>query len=150
MLDDAAPGPLTQASAPQAPGRLDREDSRIFGGWSLERKDFVCLHRQSHQVRRSDECCIRCQHRRQDPTGLSTSLSNVDVNVLVDTLVQQLTHRRNADATQVCAYVGFEHLGCVPGQRDGNLDACGRRAVGRNVEWDAGAGRVLWSSGGND
>jgi hypothetical protein len=45
MRDDAAPGPLTQASAPtgvpakskiswggQAPGRLGREDARGFGG----------------------------------------------------------------------------------------------------------------------
>ena len=32
MRDDAAPGPLTQAYAPQAPGRLDREDARTFGG----------------------------------------------------------------------------------------------------------------------
>src|SRR5712692_8678930 len=31
MRDDAAPGPLTQASAPQAPGRLGREDARNFG-----------------------------------------------------------------------------------------------------------------------
>jgi hypothetical protein len=72
------------------------------------------------------------------------------VNVLVDTLVQQLTHRWNADATQVRADVGLEHLGRIAGQRDGNLDACRYRAVGRNVEWDARAGRVLWSSGGND
>jgi hypothetical protein len=45
MRDDAAPGPLTQASAPTgvpakskiswgglAPGRLGREDARGFGG----------------------------------------------------------------------------------------------------------------------
>src|SRR5579859_243080 len=31
MRDDAAPGPLTQASAPQAPGRLGREDARSVG-----------------------------------------------------------------------------------------------------------------------
>ena len=32
MRDDAAPGPLTQASAPQAPGRLGREDARSVRG----------------------------------------------------------------------------------------------------------------------
>src|SRR6059036_2064350 len=32
MRDDAAPGPLTPASAPKAPGRLDREDARSIGG----------------------------------------------------------------------------------------------------------------------
>src|SRR5260370_25663081 len=31
MRDDAAPGPLTPASAPQAPARLGREDPRNFG-----------------------------------------------------------------------------------------------------------------------
>ena len=30
MRDSAAPGPLTQASAPQAPGRLGREDARTL------------------------------------------------------------------------------------------------------------------------
>ena len=35
MRDDAAPGPLTQASAPQAPGRPGREDARNFGGATL-------------------------------------------------------------------------------------------------------------------
>ncbi|HET6311356.1 MAG TPA: hypothetical protein VFH00_10185 [Candidatus Nitrosotalea sp.] len=35
MRDDAAPGPLTQASAPQAPGRLGREDARNFGDGAL-------------------------------------------------------------------------------------------------------------------
>src|SRR6266568_4768640 len=35
MRDDAAPGPLTQASAPKAPGRLGREDARNFGGGAL-------------------------------------------------------------------------------------------------------------------
>jgi putative FmdB family regulatory protein len=30
MRDDAAPGPLTPASAPKAPGRLGREDARTF------------------------------------------------------------------------------------------------------------------------
>src|SRR5438445_10902225 len=32
MPDNAAPGPLTRASAPKAPGRLGREDARTFGG----------------------------------------------------------------------------------------------------------------------
>src|ERR1700693_368690 len=32
MRDDAAPGPLTQVSAPQAPGRLGREDARSGRG----------------------------------------------------------------------------------------------------------------------
>ncbi len=32
MRDEAAPGPLTQASAPLAPGRLGREGAKIFGG----------------------------------------------------------------------------------------------------------------------
>src|SRR5205807_7516639 len=31
MRDNAAPGPLTRASAPKAPGRLGREDARSFG-----------------------------------------------------------------------------------------------------------------------
>jgi len=32
MRDDEAPGPLTQASAPKAPGRLAHEDARNGGG----------------------------------------------------------------------------------------------------------------------
>ncbi len=35
MRDDAPTGPLTQASAPQAPGRLGREDARNFRGGPL-------------------------------------------------------------------------------------------------------------------
>jgi hypothetical protein len=35
MRDDAAPGPLTQPSAPQAPGRLGREDTKGLGGGTL-------------------------------------------------------------------------------------------------------------------
>src|SRR5258708_36154194 len=35
MRDSAAPGPLTQASAPQAPGRLGPEDARTPGGGAL-------------------------------------------------------------------------------------------------------------------
>src|SRR3981081_1585162 len=31
MRDDAAPGPLTPASVPKAPGRLGREDARSLG-----------------------------------------------------------------------------------------------------------------------
>src|SRR2546425_8349483 len=33
---EEAPGPLTQASAPEAPGRLAREDARSIGGGTLE------------------------------------------------------------------------------------------------------------------
>ncbi len=36
MRDEEATGPLTQASAPQAPGRLDREDARAIGGGTLQ------------------------------------------------------------------------------------------------------------------
>jgi hypothetical protein len=35
MRDEDAPGPLTQASAPQAPGRRGREDASIIGGSTL-------------------------------------------------------------------------------------------------------------------
>ncbi len=35
MRDDAAPGPLTQPSVPQAPARLGHEDARSFGGATL-------------------------------------------------------------------------------------------------------------------
>jgi hypothetical protein len=35
MRDDAAPGPLTPASAPQAPGCLGREDAKDLGGVTL-------------------------------------------------------------------------------------------------------------------
>jgi len=35
MRDDIAPGPLTQALGPQAPGRLGHEDARSFGGAPL-------------------------------------------------------------------------------------------------------------------
>jgi hypothetical protein len=35
MRDDAAPGPLTPASAPKAPGRLGREDAMSLGGATL-------------------------------------------------------------------------------------------------------------------
>src|SRR2546428_11114038 len=36
MPDKGARGPLTPASAPQAPGRLAREDARSIGGGTLE------------------------------------------------------------------------------------------------------------------
>ncbi len=36
MHDEEAPGPLTQASAPEAPARLDREDARSSGGATLQ------------------------------------------------------------------------------------------------------------------
>src|ERR1700686_523036 len=36
MRDDAAPGPATPASAPQAPGRLAREDARSSGGGTTQ------------------------------------------------------------------------------------------------------------------
>ncbi len=39
MRDDAAPGPLTLALAPQAPGRLGREDARNFGCGTLEKAE---------------------------------------------------------------------------------------------------------------
>jgi len=35
MRDYAAPGPLTQPSAPEAPGRLGREDVWILKGGTL-------------------------------------------------------------------------------------------------------------------
>src|SRR5205807_9879424 len=35
MHDEEAPGPLTQASAPQAPGRLAREGARTIGSVTL-------------------------------------------------------------------------------------------------------------------
>jgi hypothetical protein len=35
MRDFAAPGPLTPALAPQAPGRLGRKDAKNFGGGAL-------------------------------------------------------------------------------------------------------------------
>src|SRR5216683_1845743 len=36
----AAPGPLTLASAPQAPGRLGREDARASGGEPLQPREY--------------------------------------------------------------------------------------------------------------
>jgi hypothetical protein len=36
MRDDGAPGPWTPPSAPQAPGRLGREDALILGGGTLQ------------------------------------------------------------------------------------------------------------------
>ena len=35
MHDEETPGPLTQASAPKAPGCLDREGARRIGGGTL-------------------------------------------------------------------------------------------------------------------
>ena len=35
MHDEVAPGPLTPASAPEAPGRLAREDAQSIGGGTL-------------------------------------------------------------------------------------------------------------------
>ena len=59
MRDDAAPGLLTQPSAPKAPGRLGREDARTCGGGTL--LDFT-VRRERHleglasvQMRRSLE-----------------------------------------------------------------------------------------------
>src|SRR5260370_7552039 len=35
MRDEESPGPVTQASAPKAPGHLGRADARSFGGGTL-------------------------------------------------------------------------------------------------------------------
>ena len=35
MHDEVAPGLLTPALAPEAPGRLDREDAKSIGGGTL-------------------------------------------------------------------------------------------------------------------
>src|SRR5260370_7552036 len=35
MRDEESPGPVTQASAPKAPGQLGRADARSFGGGTL-------------------------------------------------------------------------------------------------------------------
>src|SRR5713101_6058602 len=44
MRDEEAPGPLTPASAPKAPGRLGREDARNFGSASVNLVLFERLH----------------------------------------------------------------------------------------------------------
>jgi hypothetical protein len=90
------------------------------------------------------------QHLRQDPTGLSTAFSNIEVNVLGNALVQQLAERRNAKAENILDDVGFEKLGGIAGECHGALGARGCGAVARDVERDARAGRVLGPGSGND
>src|SRR6266852_1833541 len=74
MRDDAAPGPLTQASAPlsgsprnrqilwgeTAPGRLGREDARNFRDWTLmsEVAPAGHHHRDPGRVRGRDHLVI--------------------------------------------------------------------------------------------
>src|SRR5713226_7616606 len=56
MRDDAAPGPLTQASAPQAPGRLGREDARSSGARYSDSGDVdVLLAAEKAEVGRPAE-----------------------------------------------------------------------------------------------
>ncbi len=50
MRDDAAPGPMTQASAPKAPGRLGREDARRLGGGALTRIDDLRAWMARHEL----------------------------------------------------------------------------------------------------
>src|SRR6266849_7407046 len=50
MRDDAAPGPMTQASAPKAPGRLGREDARRLGGGALTRVDDLRAWMARHEL----------------------------------------------------------------------------------------------------
>src|ERR1700687_2154996 len=53
MRDDAAPGPLTRALAPQAPGRLGREDARSSGSRYSHSGDVdVLLAAEQAEVRR--------------------------------------------------------------------------------------------------
>jgi broad specificity phosphatase PhoE len=44
MREEEAPGPLTPASAPQAPGRLGREDARNFGGGAPHNRFYLIRH----------------------------------------------------------------------------------------------------------
>ena len=90
------------------------------------------------------------QHLRQDPTGLSTALSNVKVDVLSQALVEQVAKGRYADAHDVRDDVRLEELGSVAGEGHSALSACRRGAVARDVERDARAGRVLGPGGGDD
>src|SRR5712691_5946113 len=56
LRDDAAPGPLTQASAPQAPGRLGREDARSLGDGTLQLAiDSIRVRFGSHALTRAAE-----------------------------------------------------------------------------------------------
>src|SRR5216684_989546 len=50
MRDDAAPGPMTQASAPKAPGLLGREDARRLGGGALTRIDDLRAWMARHEL----------------------------------------------------------------------------------------------------
>src|SRR5438105_4514897 len=116
----------------------------------LEAEDFIRLHRQPHEVGRSDVSRIRCEHLRQDPTGLGTAFSNVDRDLIVEALVQQLPQRGHPKAKHVGDHVGLDELGSVARQSDRDLCPRGLGPVGRDVEGNARARRVLGSGGGDD
>src|SRR6266851_1291185 len=105
---------------------------------------------EPHQVRRRDERGIRGQHRRQDPTGLSTAFSNVEGNVLLQALVHQVAQRRHALPVHVGDDVGLEELGGVTGEGHRDLDFGRRRPVDSDVERNAGARWIGRSARGDD
>ena len=93
---------------------------------------------------------MRSEHLLRDPTGLGAAFSNVEANLLRNALGQEVGQGRNPDAAHAGADVGLEQIDRVARERDRDLDLGRPRAVGRDVERDACAGRVVGSGGGDD
>src|SRR6266568_2771669 len=80
MRDDAAPGPSTLASAPQAPGRLGRDDARNFGGGTLK----LFEEAKVGLVEETDVVDVVLEHRHAlDPEapGVAVPLFRIDAAV---------------------------------------------------------------------
>src|SRR3989454_12457483 len=76
MRDDAAPGPMTQASAPTAPGRLAREDARILGAAHSK----AALAKDVHDERDLHQQVAREQARVAQALRDATASGGVDVD----------------------------------------------------------------------
>src|SRR5215469_6605104 len=79
----------------------------------------------------------------RDPTGLSTSLSDVEADPLVRTRGKQVGERRHSDATHRLGRFGLQQLGRVSGK--GDFAVLPRRdgAIYGDVKWKARARGIL-------
>ena len=114
----------------------------------LERENPVGLHRQADEVGWADEVLVLGE--LGDPTGLRASLSNVDRDLRLGAFLEEGGQGWDADAFDAGRDALPEKLGRVPGEDDHDLDPRRSRAVGGDVEGDAGAGRIGNAGAGDD
>ncbi len=72
------------------------------------------------------------------------------MHVLLETLVEQIAQRWDAEAQHVGDDVRFDKLSRVARKHDSDIHSSGPGSVDRDVERNAGARGVLRSCGGDD